>query len=213
MDNGSQYLSEHFQNQIKFWGIAPSFAFVREPETNGVVERFNRTLKEQVIYGRTFKNIEEVRAAMDAFVTKYKSNKVVNNMVNPRYLSTAVIQAHVPFTIQVTCTRSLNRNERLNSNCLLEGRLRGGRFNAKTRCEGVKTRGASVGCKLAFFGLRRGGENKKVASTIEALTVETTGSISDKSATAQAGTPIGIGIGTFINIQSVASSLENPFRP
>lgn len=71
MDNGSQYLSEHFQNQIKFWGIAPSFAFVREPETNGVVERVNRTLKEQVIYGRTFKNIEEVRTAMETFVTNY----------------------------------------------------------------------------------------------------------------------------------------------
>jgi transposase InsO family protein len=71
MDNGSQYLSEHFQNQIKFWGIAPSFAFVREPETNGVVERFNRTLKEQVIYGRTFKNVEEVRAAMTVFVANY----------------------------------------------------------------------------------------------------------------------------------------------
>lgn len=41
MDNGTQYLSDHFQNQIKYWGIAPSFAFVAEPETNGVVERFN----------------------------------------------------------------------------------------------------------------------------------------------------------------------------
>lgn len=71
MDNGSQYLSEHFQNQIKFWGIAPSFAFVREPETNGVVERFNRTLKEQVVYGRTFRTIEEVRAAMAVFVGNY----------------------------------------------------------------------------------------------------------------------------------------------
>lgn len=71
MDNGSQYLSEHFQNQIKFWGIAPSFAFVREPETNGVVERFNRTLKEQVIYGRTFRTIEDVRAAMADFIERY----------------------------------------------------------------------------------------------------------------------------------------------
>ena len=71
MDNGSQYLSEHFQNQIKFWGIAPSFAFVREPETNGVVERFNRTLKEQAIYGRIFRTIEEVRAAMAVFVANY----------------------------------------------------------------------------------------------------------------------------------------------
>lgn len=80
MDNGSQYLSEHFQNQIKFWGIAPSFAFVREPETNGVVERFNRTLKEQVIYGRTFKTIEEVRAAMAIFVTNYNKLWQVEKM-------------------------------------------------------------------------------------------------------------------------------------
>lgn len=71
MDNGSQYLSDHFQKQLKFWGIASSFAFVREPETNGVVERFNRTLKEQVIYGRIFRTVEEVRAAMATFVWQY----------------------------------------------------------------------------------------------------------------------------------------------
>ena len=28
MDHGSQYLSDHFTNQIKFWGIQPSYAFV-----------------------------------------------------------------------------------------------------------------------------------------------------------------------------------------
>ena len=53
MDHGSQYLSDHFTNQIKFWGIQPSYAFVEQPQTNGVAERFNRTLKEQIIHGRT----------------------------------------------------------------------------------------------------------------------------------------------------------------
>ena len=43
------FLSDHFTNQIKFWGIQPSYAFVAEPQTNGVAERFNRTLKEQII--------------------------------------------------------------------------------------------------------------------------------------------------------------------
>ena len=37
-----QYLSDHFTNQIKFWGIQPSYAFVAEPQTNGVAERFAR---------------------------------------------------------------------------------------------------------------------------------------------------------------------------
>ena len=67
MDHGTQYTADDFLNQIKFWGIAPSFAFVAEPQTNGVAERFNRTLKEQVIHGRIFKNVEAVRAAVTAF--------------------------------------------------------------------------------------------------------------------------------------------------
>ena len=33
MDHGSQYLSDHFTNQIKFWGIPPSYAFVAEPQS------------------------------------------------------------------------------------------------------------------------------------------------------------------------------------
>ena len=51
MDHGTQYLSDHFQNQLKYWGISPSFAFIEQPQTNSVAERFIRTLKEQVIYG------------------------------------------------------------------------------------------------------------------------------------------------------------------
>ena len=35
MDHGSQYLSDHFLNQIRYWGVRPSFGFVEEPETNG----------------------------------------------------------------------------------------------------------------------------------------------------------------------------------
>lgn len=71
MDNGTQYTADDFLNQVKFWGIAPSFAFVAEPQTNGVAERFNRTLKEQAIHGRIFRNVEEVRVAVTAFKERY----------------------------------------------------------------------------------------------------------------------------------------------
>jgi transposase InsO family protein len=71
MDHGTQYTAEDFLNQVKFWGIAPSFAFVAEPQTNGVAERFNRTLKEQALHGRVFRNLEEVRAAVTAFAERY----------------------------------------------------------------------------------------------------------------------------------------------
>ena len=71
MDHGSQYLSDHFLKQIRYWGIHPSFGFVEEPETNGVAERWNRTLKEQAIHGRIFQNLAAVRAAVADFVERY----------------------------------------------------------------------------------------------------------------------------------------------
>ena len=73
LDHGSQYLSDHFVKQIAYWGIAPSFAFVEQPQTNGIAERFIRTFKEQAVYGRVFKNVEEVRAAVAAFVDTYNA--------------------------------------------------------------------------------------------------------------------------------------------
>ena len=71
MDHGRQYLSDHFLKQIRYWGIHPSFGFVEEPETNGVAERWNRTLKEQAIHGRIFQNLEAIRAAVADFVERY----------------------------------------------------------------------------------------------------------------------------------------------
>ncbi len=85
MDHGSQYISNHFQNQIKYWGIAPSFAFLEQPQTNGVAERFFRTLKEQVIYGRIFQTVDEVRQAVGEFIEQYNCHWRVekNDFLSP----------------------------------------------------------------------------------------------------------------------------------
>lgn len=91
MDHGSQYLSDHFQNQLKFWGIAPSFAFLEQPQTNGVAERFFRTLKEQVIYGRTFRTIAQVRQAVGEFVELYNRQWLIekNGFLSPTQMREA----------------------------------------------------------------------------------------------------------------------------
>jgi putative transposase len=70
-DNGKQYTAEDFHQQIRYWGIMPSAALPYEPETNGIIERFWRTLKEQCIYGQVFKNLAEVEAAVSAFIANY----------------------------------------------------------------------------------------------------------------------------------------------
>jgi putative transposase len=76
-DHGSAFLAEHFHNQIRFWGMTPSYAFVGEPETNGVIERFFRTLKEQIVHGRIYQTIDEVRDAVRDFVARYNAEWLI----------------------------------------------------------------------------------------------------------------------------------------
>ncbi len=50
-NHGSQYMSDDFQAELSFLGIASSPAFVRAPEGNGCADRFIRTLKEKPAVG------------------------------------------------------------------------------------------------------------------------------------------------------------------
>ena len=63
-DHGSQYMSDDFQDEIRFLGMESSPSFVREPQGNGCAERFIRTLKENLLWIRSFSTIEELRQAL-----------------------------------------------------------------------------------------------------------------------------------------------------
>jgi putative transposase len=76
-DHGSQYVSHHFQTEIRFLGIESSPAFVREPEGNGCAERFIRTLKENLLWVRRFETIEELRLALIAFKRTYNQGWII----------------------------------------------------------------------------------------------------------------------------------------
>ncbi|PKQ27489.1 MAG: hypothetical protein CVT63_07700 [Candidatus Anoxymicrobium japonicum] len=71
---------------MEAWGIAKSFAFLEQPQTNGVAERFLRTLQEQAVYGRVFDTIEEVRQAVADFVELYNEQWLLekNGYLSPR---------------------------------------------------------------------------------------------------------------------------------
>ena len=70
-DHGSNYLADDFQQEVAFFGIESSPSFVREPEGNGVAERFIRTLKENLLWVRSFETIEELRLALLEFKRTY----------------------------------------------------------------------------------------------------------------------------------------------
>ena len=85
-DHGSQYLSDDFQAEITFLGMESSPAFVRQPEGNGCVERFIRTLKEQLLWVRTFQTVEELRQALAEFRERYNQRWIVqrHNYLTPQ---------------------------------------------------------------------------------------------------------------------------------
>ncbi len=76
-DHGSQYISADFQNEIGFVGIQSSPAFVRAPEGNGCVERAIRTLKEQLLWVKTFATVEELRVALLQWAELYNKQWLI----------------------------------------------------------------------------------------------------------------------------------------
>lgn len=72
-DHGSCFLSRAYQAELRFLEIESSPAFVRTPEGNGCIERFFRTLKEQLLWQRRFGSVEELQAALATFAETYNT--------------------------------------------------------------------------------------------------------------------------------------------
>lgn len=70
-------MSDDFQAGITFLGIESSPAFVRQAEGNGCIERFIRTLKEQLLWVRAFLTVEELRHALAEFRERYNQRWIV----------------------------------------------------------------------------------------------------------------------------------------
>ena len=79
-DHGSVYISDDFQNEIAYLGMESSPSFVRQPEGNGCIERFFRTLKEQLLWVRDFHDLEELREALAEFRRRYNEHWIVERL-------------------------------------------------------------------------------------------------------------------------------------
>jgi transposase InsO family protein len=76
-DHGSAYMSDDFQRELTFLGMTSSPSFVREPEGNGVAERFIRTLKENLLWVRRFATVAELLEALGEFRRRYNQQWLI----------------------------------------------------------------------------------------------------------------------------------------
>ncbi len=79
-DHGSQFDSSDFRKEIKFLGLNYSPAFVRSPECNGIIERFHRTLNEQIFKIDKFDSLEEAHEKLTKFVDNYNENWMLHRL-------------------------------------------------------------------------------------------------------------------------------------
>ena len=76
-DLGSVYTSSFFTKRVKALGLQQSYAFVREPECNGVSERFIRLIKEQCLWVEEFTDLDDARRKIAAFIERYRHSWIL----------------------------------------------------------------------------------------------------------------------------------------
>ncbi len=79
-DWGPQYIADAFTSELAWLGITHSHSFVREPQCNGVIERFIRTLKEQCIWLHRFESLEDARTIIGAFIERYNHQWLIERL-------------------------------------------------------------------------------------------------------------------------------------
>jgi transposase InsO family protein len=79
-DWGPQYIADAWITEVKWLGMTISPSYVGEPECNGVMERFIRTLKEQCLYLHQFASLAEAREVIAAFIRRYNTEWLIERL-------------------------------------------------------------------------------------------------------------------------------------
>lgn len=74
-DHGSQYTGADCEALCDRWGLLHTFAPVGRPTGNAVVERFIRTLKEELIWLRDWESADQLRAAITSWLRHYNDKR------------------------------------------------------------------------------------------------------------------------------------------
>ena len=74
-DNGSAYRSRMFATAAESLGVKLKKTRPYRPQTNGKVERFNRTLMEEWAYDRLYSSNEERLATLQSWVDEYNQRR------------------------------------------------------------------------------------------------------------------------------------------
>ena len=79
-DWGPQSTADAWIGEVRWLGMTISPAYVGEPECNGVIERFMRTLKEQCLDLHQFASLDAARRVIGAFIERYNTEWIIGRL-------------------------------------------------------------------------------------------------------------------------------------
>lgn len=85
-DNGPQFVAKDFKEYIRLWQASHVLTSPYYPQSNGKLERYHRTLKEQAIRPKTPLSLEDARRVVGDFVEHYNTVRLHSALgyVTPR---------------------------------------------------------------------------------------------------------------------------------
>lgn len=89
-DRGCQYASKEYTSLLREYGITISMTEDGNPKDNAQAERINNTMKNELLMGKSFCDIKEVREAVEKTVLFYNTERphMSINMMTPQEAAT-----------------------------------------------------------------------------------------------------------------------------
>jgi putative transposase len=72
-DNGREFVAETVKDWLRERGVEPVFIRKASPQQNCYVERFNGSMRDELLNGETFRTITEARVVIDAWLEHYNT--------------------------------------------------------------------------------------------------------------------------------------------
>jgi putative transposase len=81
-DNGTQFTSTRFLETLGRLGITHRRTAYNHPEGNGLIERFHRSLKEEEVWLREYRSLEEARTSIARYLHEYNHHRPHQSLKN-----------------------------------------------------------------------------------------------------------------------------------
>lgn len=72
-DNGREFIAATVRDWLKTQGVTAAFIAKASPQQNCYVERFNGTMRDELLHGETFRSVTEARVVIENWLEEYNT--------------------------------------------------------------------------------------------------------------------------------------------